>query len=136
MREGEWVAQLPFFPPMQDGSHLDKAECARVIEALIGEPVPDLQVGYIYIYIHLYIYIYGCVCAPGKGLTRRSHPWNKTDGRRPRYSARSPLPYAGPVRKSARPSTAYIYIYIYIYIYTYIYIYIYICIYIYVYIYT
>lgn len=44
MRNGEWVAQLPFFPPLQDGSSLDEVECRRIIEALVGAPVDDLQV--------------------------------------------------------------------------------------------
>jgi 2-polyprenyl-6-methoxyphenol hydroxylase-like FAD-dependent oxidoreductase len=44
MGKGEWVAQLPFFPPLQDGSSLDEVECGRIIQALVGAPIDDLQV--------------------------------------------------------------------------------------------
>ena len=64
-RRGEWVAQLPFFPPLQDwvlvciimlrclstvppsfplpqdGTALDVAECGRIIEELVGGLLAD-----------------------------------------------------------------------------------------------
>ena len=36
IEEGEWVAQLPFFPGLQDGATLDRAACAQMIAACIG----------------------------------------------------------------------------------------------------
>lgn len=34
--EGEWVAQLPFFPGLHEGSELDEAACTSAIAACIG----------------------------------------------------------------------------------------------------
>ena len=40
IQRGEWVAQLPFFPGLQEGDRLDAAACAQTIAACIGADVP------------------------------------------------------------------------------------------------
>ncbi|KAG1678055.1 hypothetical protein FOA52_000851 [Chlamydomonas sp. UWO 241] len=44
--EGEFVAQVPFFPPLQSPANFDEATCARLVAAASGLPegLPDVQI--------------------------------------------------------------------------------------------
>lgn len=44
LREGEWVAQIPFFPGLQRGEELDAITCEAIIRECIGDPSIEIEV--------------------------------------------------------------------------------------------
>ena len=44
LREGEFVAQVPFFPPLQKVADFGREECVRFIQAAAGVPLRDVKV--------------------------------------------------------------------------------------------
>ena len=42
--EGEFVAQIPFFPPIQRSSDFDHDQCADLIQRAAGFPLNDVRV--------------------------------------------------------------------------------------------
>lgn len=44
LKEGEFVAQIPFFPPLQSLSDFEKDVCVQYIRSIADIPLDDVQV--------------------------------------------------------------------------------------------